>query len=349
MPPIKRPYRAKVKGCHECSQRRVNCDRGTPECRKCIAKGLKCSGLGVRHRFSNGVASRGHYSGKTMDTAYPLMKRQVKSNVAKTITQPEQPRNDSSGEQRVAAISQETTPRRLIHGDINTNIAPSGAVDTLQVPDEALEAYSEQPISWELLLETHHIFSLVDIGNQQDADDDRPKAAEIDLFCENNVLMIPPSNPDHVPAWKRRLLLNYSDNIASEMIAIDGPHNGWRYLMLPMAESDELVMDAVLAISLFHSSGILHKDLVVDKAEQDHYGRAIQGLQKRSQLRYCDRSDQQSVLITVLLLLTAVMVNGSSDFPILFGMLQSAIDAIGGEGELGSGEIAEFLVRQVHK
>ncbi|EEU33678.1 uncharacterized protein NECHADRAFT_56269 [Fusarium vanettenii 77-13-4] len=223
MPPIKRPYRAKVKGepskarprarlivyhqgCHECSQRRVNCDRGTPECRKCIAKGLKCSGLGVRHRFSNGVASRGHYSGKTMDTAYPL-----------------------------------------------------------------------------------------------------------------------------------------------EMIAIDGPHNGWRYLMLPMAESDELVMDAVLAISLFHSSGILHKDLVVDKAEQDHYGRAIQGLQKRSQLRYCDRSDQQSILITVLLLLTAVMVNGSSDFPILFGMLQSAIDAIGGEGELGSGEIAEFLVRQVHK
>ncbi|KAH7268943.1 hypothetical protein B0J15DRAFT_391281 [Fusarium solani] len=223
MPPAKRPYRAKVRGepsktaprsrlivyrqgCYECSQRRVSCDRGTPECRKCIAKGLKCSGLGIRHRFSNGVASRGHCTGKTMDTAYP-----------------------------------------------------------------------------------------------------------------------------------------------HEMIAIDGPHNGWRYLMLPMAESDELVMDAVLAVSLFHSSRVLHDDLVIDQIEQDHYGRAIQGLQKRSQLRDCDRSNQQSILITVLLLLTAVMVNGSSDFPILFGMLQSAIDAIGGEVELGSGDIAEFLVRQVHK
>ncbi|KAH7141563.1 hypothetical protein B0J13DRAFT_445683 [Dactylonectria estremocensis] len=223
MPPAKRPYRAKVKGepsnttprsrlivyrqgCYECSQRRVNCDRGTPECRKCIAKGLKCSGLGIRHRFSTGVASRGHCIGKTMDTAYP-----------------------------------------------------------------------------------------------------------------------------------------------HEMIAIDGPHNGWRYLMLPMAESDELVMDAVLAVSLFHSSQVLHNDLVIDQIEQDHYGRAIQGLEKRSQLRDCDRSNQQSILITVLLLLTAVMVNGSSDFPILFGMLQSAIDAIGGEVELGSGDIAEFLVRQVHK
>ncbi|KAM6508240.1 hypothetical protein FALCPG4_018121 [Fusarium falciforme] len=355
MPPAKRPYRAKVKGCYECSQRRINCDRGTPQCRKCIAKGLKCSGLGIRHRFSNGVTSRGHCTGKTMDTAYPHMKRQVKPNVTKTTTLPEQSRNDSSTEKHVAATSQETLSLQFIHGGIHTNITPNGVADTPQVSDEALEAYPEQPISWELLVGTNDLFSLINIGNQEDNDDDRPKAAEIDLLCEtelctsNDALIIPPLNPDHVPAWKRRLLLNYSDNIASEMIAIDGPHNGWRYLMLPMAESDELVMDAVLAVSLFHSSRVLHNDLVIDQIEQDHYGRAIQGLQKRSQLRDCDRSNQQSILITVLLLLTAVMVNGSSDFPILFGMLQSAIDAIGGEVELGSGDIAEFLVRQVHK
>lgn len=140
-----------------------------------------------------------------------------------------------------------------------------------------------------------------------------------------------------------------SDNIASEMIAVDGPHNGWRHLMLPIAETDELVMDAVLAVSLFHSSRILQNDLAIDQIKHDHYGRAIQGLQKRSQLRDCDRPNQQSILITILLLLTAVMVNGSSDFPILFSMLQSAIDVLGGEAELGSGDIAEFVVRQVRK
>ncbi|KAE8373370.1 hypothetical protein BDV26DRAFT_69171 [Aspergillus bertholletiae] len=51
--PAKKPRR--VKGCYNCSQRRLNCDRGNP-CQKCVKKGLHCSGLGVRYRFINGVA-----------------------------------------------------------------------------------------------------------------------------------------------------------------------------------------------------------------------------------------------------------------------------------------------------
>ena len=51
-------------GCYNCSQRRINCDRGTPECQKCIKKGLECHGLGTRYRFQNGVASRGELAGK---------------------------------------------------------------------------------------------------------------------------------------------------------------------------------------------------------------------------------------------------------------------------------------------
>uniref|UniRef100_A0A0D2XU81 Uncharacterized protein n=1 Tax=Fusarium oxysporum (strain Fo5176) TaxID=660025 RepID=A0A0D2XU81_FUSOF len=140
-----------------------------------------------------------------------------------------------------------------------------------------------------------------------------------------------------------------SENIAGEMIACDGPHNGWRRFVLPMADRDELVMDAVLAVSLFHGPQAPHDQPATDRPEQDHYARAIQGLQKRSQLGDCDRADQHSILLTILLLLTAVMVNGSSDFPILFNMLQSAIDAIGGDMGLGSGGIAEFLVRQIRK
>ncbi|KAJ3461958.1 hypothetical protein MRS44_010511 [Fusarium solani] len=51
--------RPKVKGCHECARRRIDCDRNEPECYKCRAKGVKCSGLGIRYRFNEGVASRG--------------------------------------------------------------------------------------------------------------------------------------------------------------------------------------------------------------------------------------------------------------------------------------------------
>lgn len=49
-------------GCYECSQRRVNCDRGEPDCAKCVSKGLECSGIDnskfkFRNRF---VGSKGN-------------------------------------------------------------------------------------------------------------------------------------------------------------------------------------------------------------------------------------------------------------------------------------------------
>ncbi|KFH42154.1 Acriflavine sensitivity control protein acr-like protein [Hapsidospora chrysogenum ATCC 11550] len=52
----KRPYVPKIKGCYECSQRRIDCDRTGPSCNKCSSRGLSCSGFGVKYRFRNGFA-----------------------------------------------------------------------------------------------------------------------------------------------------------------------------------------------------------------------------------------------------------------------------------------------------
>ncbi|RGP71278.1 acriflavine sensitivity control acr-2 [Fusarium sporotrichioides] len=57
--------RPKVRGCYQCSRRRIDCDRQEPECAKCIIKGIKCSGLGLRYRFNDGIAARGKFVGKT--------------------------------------------------------------------------------------------------------------------------------------------------------------------------------------------------------------------------------------------------------------------------------------------
>lgn len=65
MPRKHRAYRPKIKGCYECSQRRISCDRATPQCQKCASRGIECSGLGIRHRFNNGIAARGKWAGKT--------------------------------------------------------------------------------------------------------------------------------------------------------------------------------------------------------------------------------------------------------------------------------------------
>ncbi|KAH0438388.1 hypothetical protein CcaCcLH18_03375 [Colletotrichum camelliae] len=42
------------------------------------------------------------------------------------------------------------------------------------------------------------------------------------------------------------------------------------------------------------------------------------------------------------------MVTGSDDFPLLFRLLESALEAIGGEDSLGEDELSRFIVRQVH-
>jgi hypothetical protein len=150
------------------------------------------------------------------------------------------------------------------------------------------------------------------------------------------------------------------------MVAIDGPHNGWRCLVLALAQADDLVMNAVLAVSSFHlsqttsyrkgdvglmksnSSSWAEKQLPYPCPNQ-LYTTAIDGLQRRRDLRSYDRAVQQTVLLAILVLLVGVMVTGSPDFPTMFRALEFGLDAINGEVEMGSGDMADFLKRQIHK
>lgn len=141
--------------------------------------------------------------------------------------------------------------------------------------------------------------------------------------------------------------------IAPEMVVIDDDHNGWRHAILPMAQSNEIVMNAVMAAAAYHLAGSIGNETVsqalIDPSQL--YESAIQGLQQRQQLTNQDFETQQAVILSIVVLLTAVMVNGCTDFPIMFQMLVSALDAIGGEAtfaELG-GEVAEFSIRQIRK
>lgn len=148
------------------------------------------------------------------------------------------------------------------------------------------------------------------------------------------------------------------------MIAIDGRHNGWRHIILPIAHTDGLVMSAVLTVSAFHISlqegteqqlddslfmprrGFLSDDRT---SAEFLYDLTIRGLKQRRDFAKSDFDAKQSIIVTILVLLTTVMVNGRTDFPILFGMLDAAIKVIGGECQLGGSELGDFIVRQVRK
>ncbi|KAF5976385.1 acriflavine sensitivity control protein acr-2 [Fusarium bulbicola] len=335
-----RPYRPKVKGIL------VQTVRNVPECKKCIKKGIACSGLGIRHRFSNGVASRGHCVGKDMETAYSWMKKtkppvvRSKSTTRSASNGVENNYDNGQGPTTTSPNFNPLPPFPSTHTITEHTVSLIGFAGTAPPVIQPLAAST---IVWGSSCESDGL-SFRGIWNQEEVQ--RSSPCEDEIFTPNNALILPSPLPDHVPAWKRCLMLHFSSNIACEMIAVDGPHNGWRYLVLPVADRDELVMDAVLAVSLFHRPNILQHIPLSNRPSRDFYARAIRGLQSRSQLYNCD---QHSVIVTILLLLTAVMVNGSSDFPILFGMLQSAIEAMGGDATLGSGEMAEFLIRQVRK
>ncbi|CAI7642020.1 unnamed protein product [Penicillium manginii] len=130
------------------------------------------------------------------------------------------------------------------------------------------------------------------------------------------------------------------------MVIVDDHNNGWRHMVLPIAHRDELVMNAVLAASAFHLSS--RKGSGVQDATQ-LYTLAIQELQRKRSIDRYELETQHVIILTILVLLVALMVNGSSDFPIVFHVLQSALQAIGGDSQLAEGDLGQFLLRQIYK
>lgn len=137
-----------------------------------------------------------------------------------------------------------------------------------------------------------------------------------------------------------------------------------------MAHADDLVMNAVLAVSAFHrdgmnTDGIRYLETNTNGlrcfSQQQHIGQepphspqalynlAIDGLRQRSNLAGCSYGANQAISVAVLVLLVAAMVTGREDYSTILSMLHSATNVLGGEHKLGATELGGFLVRQVRK
>ncbi|KIW95498.1 uncharacterized protein Z519_04083 [Cladophialophora bantiana CBS 173.52] len=51
--------------CRVCNRRRIHCDRTLPFCKKCARKGVECPGYGPRFRWTNAIAVRGRFKGRS--------------------------------------------------------------------------------------------------------------------------------------------------------------------------------------------------------------------------------------------------------------------------------------------
>ncbi|KAF9762237.1 hypothetical protein IL306_003491, partial [Fusarium sp. DS 682] len=279
-------------------------------------------GLGIRHRFNKGVAARGKWAGKTIERVYE--ENEWKSSTA----------------DKDALVSSAT----LTTANTNPETAESYNEGKDQIQDVDIEFISSESKICDLVLRRSHV------------SDDRE--AFKTLFLQRI--------PENTPAWKKSLFMTFSKCISTEMVAIDGVHNDWRHLLLPLAQQDELVMDAVLTVSAFHIHINRFENSLKKSQKQysafgtnkyDSYvpdpyqllGRTLQGLRERQELINNNQTTQHSVLISLILLMTSVLVTGGSDFPVLIRMLESALDAIGGKEGLGTGILAGFIMRELHK
>ncbi|KAJ4299486.1 hypothetical protein N0V90_004731 [Kalmusia sp. IMI 367209] len=130
------------------------------------------------------------------------------------------------------------------------------------------------------------------------------------------------------------------------MLSIDDSSNGWRELILPIALEDEVVMDAVVTASAYHVSANFDAALSLGPSS---FTKAVDGLMKRQDFKSLKPLTNGFSVIAILVLLVSVMVTGCSDFPVLFKMLKSAIEAMMENGGSGSYELDEFLRRQFRK
>ena len=147
-------------------------------------------------------------------------------------------------------------------------------------------------------------------------------------------------------------------------MAVDGAHNGWRYLVLPYAHQDSLVLNAVVTVSSFHlwmnlPSSDRFPFSIPGAARggsdpafpnpNDLYRQVIRDLWRQSDLVNYEPDKKHSIVVTILVLLVGAMVTGLPDFPMLFRMLESSLDAIGGKEASDKADLAKFISLQVNK
>lgn len=154
-----------------------------------------------------------------------------------------------------------------------------------------------------------------------------------------------------------------SNYIATEMVAVDGPYNNWRHILVPFAHYDDLVLQAIMAVASCHIHLVrsVQTDTISTLGSSREtfesfppelhqmYQTIFSKLQLSSGIERLSSHKKHSILMTILVLLTGAMVTGRSDFSLFYGLLGSASDSMGDEASLGRSDMARFIKSQVAK
>ncbi|KAJ5721947.1 uncharacterized protein N7483_009881 [Penicillium malachiteum] len=315
---------SKIKGCFQCSKRRIICDRAEPTCNKCRKKGIECSGLG-RIRFSNGVAQRGRFKGCNI----PVVENSPQLAVATQNDLQTQPsrkirwKNELSGGQRSrkkrrptdSPIQQDSLnlhqPRQVQQGlQTNQDIHDTEQEPGSSVPQGDLIQKSSGPIS--------------------------SSRAICNTFTGALRPWIPLLNPQ-----ARMLMSHFAEHVAPFMVVLD-ISNGYRDVLLPLACQDPLVQRAVGIVAAQHLT--LSQPYFGKFAEE---GRAalISRLRRDSFQGSPGQVFNMSTWATLITLLVGETITGSSEY---FYLLQTLMYLVQSIDQTQLSTAHNFLTKQSH-
>ncbi|KZF20889.1 hypothetical protein L228DRAFT_249722 [Xylona heveae TC161] len=151
---------------------------------------------------------------------------------------------------------------------------------------------------------------------------------------------------DNVDRATRYLLHYFSIHVAPATAVIDRGFNGYRDLILPLAETDPLVCKVISVVSTQHMSSRFGHQCTLETTS-DTYSELIRDLIIRSHHRppYTD----QSSIVALLLLHLREIISGSDDFKLVYGSLRTLLNAAkdGFVFEYPYSQLGEFLKIQI--
>ncbi|KAF4976567.1 hypothetical protein FDECE_18463, partial [Fusarium decemcellulare] len=231
--------------------RRISCDRTEPQCSKCVAKGLKCSGLETRYRFTKGMATRGKWVGRTIQSVYQECYPSPAGQQQQGLDVPDGTKPEPLGRSKCdSKTSQPPTgmgvfgildfgPRTgdvaVLEPTIEGVVSLDYAHDANSCIDKTFASPSETPRPDKQDLDSHELsFPFVDwsgfsssegaseywdeLGDLLRHDDPKTQQAytlEAPDRCEALTFEIVPYD---IASWKRELLLHYSESIGTSCV-----------------------------------------------------------------------------------------------------------------------------------
>ncbi|PHH80460.1 hypothetical protein CDD80_1470 [Ophiocordyceps camponoti-rufipedis] len=302
-------------GCLMCKRRKKKCDETKPRCGDCRRLCLDCAWPPERHGRAKAAAAAAAVSAAhgAQDSFAPAVKAQVVSMMELPVRSSPSPVSPPVGlrhgshDSSLEAAASSSSSSYLAHAQSpdrsSVMTAVTSAPPVTTVGDMMLEMMSPDTVSWDVTgSPPGWIESVTPVSSGS------PAASLHSTTSSSLSIYVPQLLPQLNAPQDKALLNHYSTIVSSILSRRCSSTNPYNHYLLPMAQSNELVLHCILALSANHwrklqptlnDRGLVHKS------------KATQALARI--LPHVDRTSADIALVSSLLLCMTELFDGTSE------------------------------------